>query len=365
MSKSPKLSWEADWECAPTTCWQRFFQTLLFHWSFNFVAWIVLFFLLFSVTLPDLHEQGTVPVLSSVGLALELPAPESHAGDEAIRSRYLLLAGRVLSSCWRLPSSVATRFELVNAVAPKRAQFVFTFCHFFCRKCKRIDLQSISIQRCAIWGPCPPHCAALHTPCTPTLHCLPRRIYGFMSTTRCLCRYEGEYKKKTRRSMGMDGKMDGCAVFFKVSRSVHNSCSFVTWEFMHINITDRSPLQHPSFREICDWVQRSRRHDGTLSKHYYQDYLPYGWSDFLILCPLVVTTFKHAASMPAWQMHGWLSTGWTSKWRAGASAERQCRASDGLRNDPGGSRSVGIGIIVAQCSYKLGRCALSRLCDDD
>lgn len=30
--------------------------------------------------------------------------------------------------------------------------------------------------------------------------------------------YEGEYKKKTRRNMGMDGKVDGCAVFFKVSR---------------------------------------------------------------------------------------------------------------------------------------------------
>lgn len=30
--------------------------------------------------------------------------------------------------------------------------------------------------------------------------------------------YEGEYKKKTRRSMGMEGKVDGCAVFFKVSR---------------------------------------------------------------------------------------------------------------------------------------------------
>ena len=60
-------------------------------------------FLLFVGIIPsaDLHEQGTVPTLSSLGLVLEFPTPKSHARDKAISSRYILLTGYADSLSFR------------------------------------------------------------------------------------------------------------------------------------------------------------------------------------------------------------------------------------------------------------------------
>ena len=80
--------------------------------------------------------------------------------------------------------------------------------------------------------------------------------------------------------MGIDGKVDGCAVFFKVNRSVHVCLSLFSRPEVGTLVLPCAylppPAQNPAVGKICDRVQRGRCRDGARSNYHHQKQLPYG-----------------------------------------------------------------------------------------
>ena len=96
----------STWNQIESVFIQRACRGLFLH-IFHLFQWLIgLFLLLIFIVVgiipsADLHEQGTVPTLSSLGLVLELPTPKSHARDKTISSRYILLTGYADSLSFR------------------------------------------------------------------------------------------------------------------------------------------------------------------------------------------------------------------------------------------------------------------------